>query len=197
VVGNALEQEIIELYVDNPSSLYSINQIAGKLGKTYPYINKKVTSFINNKILNKTIVGRSHLCSLNLKNDETLYLLILSEIKKKQKFPTSRKSIELTDYISKLAKTADASLALISCNKLILIPGNKESLETVEKGVLKQSLMGHELLITSKEQFLQMLKEDDRILSNHVIFTGFEAYYEMIRSIEDELRIKYSKLMPY
>ncbi|MBN1793026.1 hypothetical protein JW826_05070 [Candidatus Woesearchaeota archaeon] len=197
MVGNALEQEIIELYSDNPSSVYSINQIASKLGKKYPYINKKVTILIKNKIFKKIVVGRSHLCSLNLKNDETIYLLILNEIRKKKKeMERSQRLEQASKYLAKAARAANIPLILKQKNSILFVLDTKEAKNEFEKSMVKQALHGHEASLMTKEEFLQALKEDKTLHEDHTILHGFEKYYEYIREIEDELKIRYSKLTP-
>ena len=122
MIGNELEQEIISLYAKGISSLYSINQIAQKLKKKYPYINKKVSALIDEDIFTKTIAGRSYLCSLNLHNDETLYLLILGEIKsKKNAFKKNPQLLKFADYITKLSRVISLCLVLESKGKISFV----------------------------------------------------------------------------
>ena len=197
MVGNALEQDILELYSDNPSSLYSINQIATKLGKKYPYINKKVTILIKSQIFRKTVIGRSHLCSLNLKNDETIYLLILNEIRKKKKLLESNPRLrEATSYICKVARLSGAEIALKDRQGLLFVTPRKEEAEALSRSIVKQALGGHEFRAMPRQEFLEMLKEDREIHSSHTILQGFEKYYECIREIEDELKLRNSRVIP-
>ncbi|MBN2141934.1 hypothetical protein JW711_01265 [Candidatus Woesearchaeota archaeon] len=197
MVGNALEQNIIGLYSDNPSSAYSINQIATKLGKKYPYINKKVTILIKNRIFKKIVVGRSHLCSLNLSNDETIYLLILNEIHKKKRVVEKNSRLgTLMEYLAKAARAANNPLILKQKDTLLFVTESKESQQDLEKSLLKEALKGHTPQILTKAEFLERLKTDKSLHEFHTILHGFEKYYEYIREIEDELKIRYSKLTP-
>ncbi len=196
MAGNSLEQDIIELYSTNPSSLYSINQIATKLGKKYPYINKKVSILIKENIFKKTIVGRSHLCSLNLSNDETINLLALNEIKrKKQHFdPKLSKNIRFLEYCYKLSKSTGLLAILKFKNTIYFVVETETNKETLEKTIVSQMLAGFSFTILTKERFLSMLKESIEFQEEKTLIFGFEKYYQIIKEIEDELRIRYSKL---
>ena len=197
MIGNELEQEIISLYSKDISSLYSINQIAHRLGKKYPYINKKVTILIKNKIFKKTIIGRSYLCSLNLKNDETIYLLILNEIRKKKaelEFDTNLPAV--LEYINKAKKIINLQLVIKSKERILFVLPTTEDKEQFEKAIVKQVMQNYKTQIQTQEEFLKELLKNKELQEKHVILHGYEKYYEYIREIEDELKLKYSKLIP-
>ena len=197
MIGNELEQEIISLYSKDISSLYSINQIAHRLGKKYPYINKKVTILIKNKIFKKTIIGRSYLCSLNLKNDETIYLLILNEIRKKKaelEFDTNLPAV--LEYIDKAKKIINLQLVIKSKERILFVLPTTEDKEQFEKALVKQVMHNYKTQIQTQEEFLKELLKNKELQEKHVILHGYEKYYEYIREIEDELKLKYSKLIP-
>ena len=197
MIGNELEQEIISLYSKDISSLYSINQIAHRLGKKYPYINKKVTILIKNKIFKKTIIGRSYICSLNLNNDETIYLLILNEIKKKKaEIELDPHLTKILDYINKAKKIINLPLVLKSKNKILFVLNKAEDKEQFEKAIVKAVMQNYKTEIQTREEFLKELLKNKDLQENHVILHGYEKYYEHIKEIEDELKLKYSKLIP-
>lgn len=197
MVGNSLEQEIIRLYAGDVSTIYSINQIAGRLGKKYPYINKKVTILIKNKIFKKTIAGRSYLCSLNLENEETIYLLILNEIKKKKEALRKTPELQTTlEYIEKINKVLSISLVLKKEEKLFFVLEGEDEKSMFEASVIKQAMPGLLTEAHTKESFLRLLADDKELRENRVILHGYEKYYEYMREIEDELKIRYSRLVP-
>ncbi len=197
MIGNKLEQEIISLYSKDISSLYSINQIAHKLGKKYPYINKKVTLLIKNNIFRKTIIGRSYLCSLNLKNDETIYLLILNEIHKKaSELKQNPELQQVIDYIDKAKRIINLQLVLKSRDRILFVLDKPEEKEQFEKAILKQVIKDYKTEIHTKESFLKEMLKTKELHEKHTILQGYEKYYEYIREIEDELKLRYSKLIP-
>ncbi|MBU1199569.1 MAG: hypothetical protein KKF46_07255 [Nanoarchaeota archaeon] len=197
MIGNELEQEIISLYSKDISSLYSINQIAHRLGKKYPYINKKVSFLIKQKIFKKTIIGRSYLCSLNLNNDETIYLLILNEIrKKKAELELNPQLQEVIDYTDKARKIINLQLVIKSKDTIMFVLPTADDKEQFEKAIVKQVMKDFKTSILSKEEFLKQLLDQKELQERHVILHGYEKYYECIREIEDELKLRYSKLIP-
>ena len=197
MIGNELEQEIISLYAKDISSLYSINQIAHRLGKKYPYINKKVTHLIENKIFKKTITGRSYLCSLNLDNDETIYLLILNEIRqKKAELELSPHLQKVLEYVGKAKKITNLQLVIKSKERIIFVLPKAEDKEQFEKAIIKEVMKEYKPHTQTQEEFLKELLENKELQEKHVILHGYEKYYDYIREIEDELKLKYSKLIP-
>ncbi|MBW2991485.1 hypothetical protein KY348_07335 [Candidatus Woesearchaeota archaeon] len=197
MIGNELEQEIISLYAKDISSLYSINQIAHRLGKKYPYINKKVSVLIKNKIFKKTIIGRSYLCSLNLENDETIYLLILNEIRRKKAELELDSNLQaVLGYINKAKKIINLQVVLKHKEKIIFVLPTKEEKEQFEKAIVKQAMNGYQAEIYTKQDFLKELLDNKELQEKHIILYGYEKYYDYIREIEDELKLRYSKLIP-
>jgi len=193
LIGNKLEQEIIRLYNQEITALYSINQIAVRLGKAYPYINRKVTSLIHSEILNMTVIGRSHLCSVNLKSDETNWLLALNEIRKKEEIEKKDKRIaEIIKTIHNLRKAITIHLAVKVGNRLLFVLENKEDKSILEKSI---SLTYFKIQTYTKQEFLQWLLVDKDILQNHVILFGYEKYFHYLEEIGGKLRIKYSSLL--
>lgn len=85
---------IIKLFCKDFTLDYTINQISKKIKKSYAYTNKEVREFIHKGILNKKIVGPSILCSLNLKNDLTIALLVLCSAEKKQEFFADKEDLK-------------------------------------------------------------------------------------------------------
>jgi hypothetical protein len=197
VIGNELEQEIISLYAKDISSLYSINQIAHKLDKKYPYINKKVTLLIKNNIFTKTIIGHSYLCSLNLKNEETVYLLILNEIQRKKTELKQNPALqEVLDYIGKAKSLINLQVVLKSNNRIIFVLDKPEEKEQFEKAIVKQAMGGYKTEIHTKESFLKEMLRTKELHEKHTILQGYEKYYDYVREIENELKLRFSKLIP-
>ena len=197
MIGNELEQDIISLYSKDISSLYSINQIAHKLGKKYPYINKKVTLLIKNNIFRKTVIGRSYLCSLNLRNDETVYLLILNEIHKKtSELKQNPELNEIIDYVDKAKKLINLQLVLKSRDRILFVLDKPEEKEQFEKAIVKQAMKDYKAEIHTKESFLKEMLKTKELHEKHTILHGYEKYYEYIKEIEDELKLRFSKLIP-
>ena len=50
--------------------------------------------------------------------------------------------------------------------------------------------------IHTKESFLKEMLKTKELHEKHTILHGYEKYYEYIKEIEDELKLRYSKLIP-
>lgn len=193
MVGNKLEQEIIGLYNEDITALYSINEIAKKLDKAYPYINKKVNSLIKSKILKKTEIGRSYLCTVNLENDEAVWLLVLNEIQARKKVIRKEKKItRVLDFIHEARQAIPIHLALKTNNHLVFVVETEEDKKILRKS---KTLKEYKTEAHTKAEFLELLLKDKTILQDHSILHGYEKYYQYIREVKGALRIKHSPLL--
>ena len=177
--------EIVEVFSKNLVAFYSINQIAKLLKKTYPYVNKRVSYLVDESILKKSVLGSSHLCSLNLANDKCIVLLSLVEIEKRDKFlkrnSKLRKALEL---LKKEISKRTFHCVLLSKDKIIFV------LEDPRFSIVIQ---GFKSSVVGKEEFLDLLLNSD-VLQDHVIVYGFDRYFEFVKEVEDRLRLKHSIL---
>ncbi len=182
MLENDLEQEIVDLYSANLVDLLSINEISKRLNKKYPYINKKVNQLIERRILNKIVVGRSYLCSLNLENEKTMLLLALCQInKKKEDFEFLRKyviqnSLDLTVH----------SVVSYQDGIIFIVNGLRERRKIIEDHPHAQAL--------HKSEFVDMLIDTPHLFHNHIVVYGYERFFELVASAKEELKIKYSPL---
>ena len=173
--------EIVEAFSKRLVAFYSINQIAKILNKTYPYVNKRVSYLIEVGILRKSVLGSSHLCSLNLDNDKCLVLLSLVEIEKRDKF--LKRNSELRGALELLKKEISKRTIhciLLSKEKIVFV------LEDPQYSIVIQ---GFQSTVVGKEEFLDLLLNND-VLQDHVIVYGFERYFEFVKEVEKELRLK-------
>ncbi|MFC1648668.1 hypothetical protein ACFL1B_04385 [Nanoarchaeota archaeon] len=193
MAGNNLEQEIIALYNKDITALHSINQIAATLGKAYPYINKKATSLIKSRILNKTVIGRSHLCSINLASDEATWMLILNEIKARQRAEESDPHLtELLSRIQEVSKVVTIYSVVKIGKRLVFVLENIDDKAILEKSV---SINSYKLECCTKREFLEMLIQDEKLLKERVILFSYEYFYQCMKEVEPQIRIKYSLLL--
>lgn len=183
MVENKLEQEIIQLYDTNLVNLFSINEISKKLNKKYPYINKKVTSLIEEGILNKIVVGRSYLCSLNLQNDKTIILLSLNEINKRCK----AKMPEIETFVSKNNIQFSIISVVKSDDSTIFIVNDLKVRMMIQRAF-------EDAIVVNKDEFTSLLFEDPEIFRKHVVVYGHQNFFEMIRGCISELKNEYSPL---
>ncbi len=177
MLENKLEQEIIELYDSNLVNLFSINEISKKLNKKYPYINKKVTRLIEHNILKKMVVGRSYLCSLNLDNDKTIMMLALNEIAKRSK----SNDPELEEFLRSNAIRMNILSVVRSDGMLFFVVSDLRSRRHIEKRF-------RGCTVVDQEEFEDILFENTKIFTDHVVMYGFEKFFEIIRAGQDELK---------
>jgi hypothetical protein len=186
-------QGLIELFDKNVKASYTINQISKLLKKPYAYTHAKIKKSADDNVIKIRTIGRSSLCSLNLREDKAVVLLILNEIKKKKQFASFEKAnqalIENTDsirfnfdiYTVVLDKSAD---------KLIFVLRNAQDSEKIKKSLV---IKKYPAVFMSLEQFRQSILKSE-ILQNHIVLCSFEKYFEILQSVEKDLQYLYSPI---
>jgi DNA-binding Lrp family transcriptional regulator len=177
-----VDREIIGLFSEDIAAYYSINKIAKKLGKKYPYINKRVSSLLEQAILKKSVLGNTYLCSINFGSDSAVAMLSLVEIDKRNSAATKNERLgKLLEQIRAKKREVNIGCAVISGTRLILVGQDR----IVSSDSL--SLKGYSYVCASRKDFLKMLCEEG-VVKDHVILYGFERYFEMVGEVEKELR---------
>ncbi|MBW2970613.1 hypothetical protein KY320_00470 [Candidatus Woesearchaeota archaeon] len=171
----------MELFSKDIVAYFSINQIAKLIGKTYPYVNKRVGYLIEEGILKKNVVGASHLCSVNFSNDKAIVLLSLVEIEKRDRFWNTRQ--ELQKAFELIVK--DNEERVFHC----VLMHKKQLIFVVDDSKCKVKIEGYDTKCVDKPGFKKLLLEG-AILQDHTIISGFERYFEFIRGVERELKLK-------
>ena len=184
MIEKKLENDIIALYDSNLVNLFSINQISKKLNKKYPYINKKVTELLKRGILNKIVIGKSYLCSLNFNNEKTILLLNMHELQKKSR---------LTD-IKKIEQFIDETRLRITVHSVI---SYRKNLVFVVENISDRREIQRKFrncVVVDKKEFLDLLVEESQLFANHVVIYGVERFFELLKLELDELKRLYSPL---
>ncbi len=178
------ECAIIRLYDDNPVNLFSINQIAQKLGKAYPYVNKKVAGMAAKGVLKKIIVGKSHLCGLNFQSDLALAFLQMIEYQKSG-------DVQDTEQVRAFAKKNFLTLT-VHCvvrkgEDLVFVIDSLRDRRKVEREFAGAT-------VVDRQEFLDMLSQDPVLFCSHTVLYGAERFFELLAIELDELKKKYSPL---
>jgi len=176
--------DIIGLYDSNLVNLFSINQIAGKLGKKYPYINKKVTGLLKSNILKKTVVGKSYLCSLNFENEKTILMLCMRQYMKKKKVSEAE---QVLDFVEKNSLNITIHSVLKYNGSLLFVVDNIRDRRKIERAFAHARVVG-------KQEFLDLLDEEEKLFRNHTVIYGAERFFELLKLELDELKRLYSPL---
>jgi hypothetical protein len=189
-----MELNIVKLYDSNIKAIYSINQISKKLNKAYPYVNKKVSSMIDEKILNKVVIGKSYLCSLNLKNEKTTVMLTLNEINKKKKLEQDLKSL-IKECIIDMKKKINVSSVIYVGDpeeKLIFVLNSAKDEPYAKKAA--ESLPLKKMFITNGLLKKMIIDENTGVFKNKILLYGYEKYFETLFEIEDKIQKIYSPI---
>jgi DNA-binding Lrp family transcriptional regulator len=175
-VNERLEQEIIGLYNADIGGAYSINEIARRLNRAYPYIHKKVSELLAQGILTEVTIGKSHLCSVNLANDDAILLLSLNESSKKKE--AFKKDLHLKTLIHNLEETNDKIATIIKTRAGIIIVA--ESDFTLKIPTAK---------VFSVQAFKESYLLDEDARKTHIVLYSFERYFQIMKDIQGKLRM--------
>ncbi len=89
----AVEHDIVRLFDSNLRGFYTINTIAQKLVKAYPFVHRKVRALLSIGVLRSVHVGNSHCISLNLASRRAVLYLTELELEKRAKLPEAIQSV--------------------------------------------------------------------------------------------------------
>lgn len=179
-----LEQQIIALYSDNLVNLFSINQIAKHLQKTYPFINKKVTQLLELRILNKIIIGKSYLCSLNFDNEKTVLLLAMQELEKKRALPETG---AVATFLNENRLSLSIQLAVKYNGKTLFVVENIKDRREIQR-------VFPDAEVCDRKEFLDLLLDEPKLFTSHIILYGAERFYELLKIDLPELKRLHSPL---
>ncbi len=194
VVDSDIELNIVKLYDSNIKAIYSINQISKKLNKAYPYINRKVGGMIDESILKKVVIGNSHLCSLNLRNEKTTLLLTMNEINKKKKIDSELRA-DIRECINEIKKK-------VMLQSVIYLPQPEEQaifvLSSSKDEAYVERATKHlpiKRVFVNRNQLKKMIVDEKTGVFRHkILLYGYEKYFESLYEIEDTLRKVYSPI---
>ena len=182
MIGNKLEQEIIGIFSRDISALLSINQISKKLNKAYPYINAKVNLLIKEGVLDKTEIGRSYLCSINLGSAKAIALLSLYEANQKEKY---LKKTNLLPVLDKIRKEFNLYTIFAIEKKLYFVLDHIYDKEAIKNSYKLIREFSPEFL--SKQDFVNLILQNKAVLSNKIILYSPETYYELLEEMQSQI----------
>ncbi|MFH1369785.1 MAG: nucleotidyltransferase domain-containing protein [Planctomycetota bacterium] len=191
-----LELKIVDLLAKDLEKKFTINEIAKNLGEFYSFVHRTVNKLTKDGVLIKNKVGKSHLCSLNLKNEKTLALIQLSEIEKRDEFYNANKELKLIleDFVKSAESQLNISTIVLfgsyakgvatkeSDIDVLLISKGKAEIEKITKEIYAK--YGKEIapIIMAQNDFKKqrdkaVIKE---IASNHCILWGVENFVNLV-----------------
>lgn len=158
------EQEILSAYGENPNAIYSINEIAKRIGKAYPHVHKKVRGLIQKGVLKRYEVGRSHLCAVNLENTQAVLLLALNHAHKYEQLPkrVQQQALKLKQH------NPDAIIYDETTHSLLLIT--------------EQPVPEADCLTTQELQ--ERLINEEELYTNHTVIAGYEHIFTLLSTPE-------------
>lgn len=194
-----IQMTILKQYERNPEADFTINQIAKTMGGTYSHVYKNIGELVKTGVLNRVKKGNTSLCTLNLDNDRTRLMLALVSHETRDEYLKNKKLISnsINNLIESLKQKTDLRLAALfgsyakgterkNSDIDLLIISDKE--DTVHREIstleMKYGKTVNPVIVTEK-MFVKMLKEDKQniakeVLSNGIIFFGFEKYWMLI-----------------
>ncbi len=110
-----LELKIVDLLARNEEKKLTINAIAKSLRGHYSLVHRTVSRLTEERVVQKTKVGNSYICSINKDDDKARALLQLSEIEKRNEFYTANKELKLVleDLVKSLSQKSNASSIIL------------------------------------------------------------------------------------
>ncbi|MBN2566461.1 hypothetical protein JXB02_00050 [Candidatus Woesearchaeota archaeon] len=184
-----IERQIAELYGKNPFSLYSINQIATELDRTYPFVNKKVHELAEREVFSFIPVGRSHLCRLNLGSEEAMLLLMRSEIGKRDRLIASRPELAQAVRFLREESGLEPYTIFLHAERLhIVCPGT-----VLRRATGLEKTLESDTILLSPDAFRRLLVSED-LVRDHVILFGFEHFFWAVKQVWPQVAARYNAI---
>ncbi|RME53526.1 hypothetical protein D6783_01835 [Candidatus Woesearchaeota archaeon] len=175
-----LEQELVGLFAQDLVKAYSIHQISKNLNKAYPHINKTIHSLREQGVVRWAVVGRAHLCSINLQNPLSRNLLARNAIERLQTLPSKKKTEAalLREELNKLHTPTPILTALLHKDRIIVILPRLEDAASTPSKILGKTLQFH-----TKTSWQQTLIKQYAEYKHPLLLAGYENYYTFLSEI--------------
>jgi len=162
-----LKHRIIELLSRDPGELYSISDIAKRLGVAYSHAHGFVKTLVSEDVLLIKKIGNVSVCSLNLTAPMTLSLLSIIESRRAlewmKKNPQSAKLMERVEIVKD-----NVHCVLVKGNRVVLVV--PEKIKGAEFSIFKNRVvLNHRQLRRKRKQY------NDRI-----VLHGAEKYWSLM-----------------
>lgn len=190
-----LELKIVDLLARNTERKFTINEIAKSLKEYYSFVHRTVNKLIKDNVITKEKVGKSHLCSINLRNEKTIILIQLSEIEKKNEFYNSNKEIKLIleDFIESVRLINPISIVLFGSHvkgittkesdiDILLISKTKAKIDKITKEMYAKYGKEINVIVMDSEDFKRqkdktLIKE---VIKDHYVLYGVEKFVNLV-----------------
>ena len=198
--------KLLQLFDQNFNSEFTINQISKKTNFDYAYVNREINKLIKRGIISKKTVGNAHLCSLNLKNDETISIIFEYETYKKSCFYEEHKVLktQFLEFFKEVKKYSIHSFIIFGSyakgtetkksdlDMLIISESKKysDNIHLLINSAFKLSSVEINPIIIGKKDFIRMLANKVKLnvgkeaLKNHIILYGIERFWELVLESE-------------
>jgi hypothetical protein len=188
MIGNKLEQSIINVFQNDLSSTFSINQVSKILNKSYPLINKKSNFFLKEGVLKKINVGKSYQCFLNMTDDNTKVLMAVNEINKKEAYVQKyNNSNVLIDELSQLSKKFNIETIMLYKKTLIFITQDtSKKNEIMDLSVLTKD---YTFLFFNKKSFQEYFMQNKDLQKYHLVLFNVDIWVNIITEVADTLLV--------
>jgi len=187
---------IVDLLARNTEKKFTINEIAKALGQYYSFVHRTVNGLIKDGVVIKNTAGRSHLCSLNLKNEKTLTLIQLSEIEKRDDFYNKNKELKL--ILGDLVKSIESQSGTVSIVlfgsytrgmaakesdiDILLISEEKAGTDRITKEIYAKYGKEINTIVITPDDFKKQIGKPviREIINSHCILYGTEKFVSLV-----------------
>ncbi len=191
-----LKLKIVDLLSRYPGKKFTMNEIAEELGEHYSFAYRIINRLHEQKVIKKEKVGKSHLCTLNLKNEKTVALIKLSEIERREEFLERNKQLKLIlkDFINAVSDKGDINSVLLfgsyakniqsETSDIDILILTKSDLELEKAMGETYAKYGEELnaIAMTPSDFKKEIEEPiiKEIIENHFILYGVDKFINLV-----------------
>jgi len=198
MVINNTREKVLTLFLEDPTKEYNIREVSKRTKVNYRLAYKEIMNLKREEIITIHRMGTMNICKIDLSANIPLYTYIeglrrdtLQEKHAKVKVIQHELKNIPTVYFTALffGSFAKGTLRKNSDIDILFIIPDKVNVESFEKNIhIHLHLLPYHLDINviKEESFIEMGKNQglnirNEVVKNHIILTGAESYYKLLR----------------
>ena len=190
-----LKLKIVSLLSRNIEKTFTINEIAKSMHEYYSFVHRIIGKLIREGVVLKTKAGKSHLCSLDTKNEKTIALIQLGEIENRDEFYSKNRELKLIleDLVESINSENVLTIVLFgsyakgnqtkeSDVDILILAERKFNIDKTTKELYAKYGKEINVLVMTPEDFKKQKDKAiiEEMIKNHYVLHGTENFVKMV-----------------
>ncbi|MGV8150806.1 MAG: hypothetical protein ACP5NV_03710 [Candidatus Woesearchaeota archaeon] len=192
MIGNKLEQSIINVFQKHPTETFSINQVSKIIKKAYPHINRKSNYFLKEGILRKINIGKSYQCYLNIKSEKARLFMAANEINRLEENVAKNKNLRLAVEESiKIVDKYPVECILYLRSNIIIVFKDGDLIAQFSDEILTHTLLkDYRIQFWTTKELQERYIEDAEMQAHHIVFANTDRFLRLLSELNEKFMLK-------